>query len=75
MQWDSKSVFVYSELSRYTSARIKESLIIFLGTLIFNKIMFLGMFGAGNLDAGGSAAVAGGVVLIVSFVELKKFTL
>lgn len=40
-------------------------MVIFVGTLVFNKIMFLGMFGAGNLELGGSTAVAGGVVLIV----------
>eukprot|EP00347_Sterkiella_histriomuscorum_P024339 403331469 len=50
---------------RYTSARIKESLLIFMGSICFNKIMFLGMFGAGNLEAGGSTAVAGGVILII----------
>ena len=37
-----------------------------MGTLVFNKIMFLAMLGAGNLEKGGSSAVAGGAILIVN---------
>lgn len=40
-------------------------MVLMIGTLVFNKLMFLGLFGAGNLQLGGSTAVAGGVVLIV----------
>jgi len=40
-------------------------LIIFMGTIVLNKLMFLSMLGVGNLQIGGSAATASGAILLV----------
>jgi hypothetical protein len=54
-----------SDLKQYLSLRIKESIVLFLGTLFFTKLMFLAMFGMSNVSGGGAMAAAGGVLFLV----------
>ena len=52
-------------MKQYLSLRIKESIVLFLGTLFFTKLMFLAMFGMSNVSGGGAMAAAGGVLFLV----------
>lgn len=40
-------------------------MVIFLGTLILNKVLFCALLGVGNIENGGAIAPAGGAILLV----------
>ena len=49
----------------YVAVRLKESLIPFLGTLIFTKLAFCGFLGICNMSSGGIIAPVSGAILLV----------
>lgn len=54
---------------------MKESLLIFLGTLIYTKVMFLAMFGVSNATTGGAEAAAGGALFLVIAISFAAYEL
>jgi hypothetical protein len=54
----------------YNSERIKESLLIFLGTLLFNKIIYCAMLGMSNDSTGAVGPATGAIFLVIKdFIE------